>query len=99
MRHSLSRSRPGSRLVTHRSHLLTGALFTKRADRDVSDRSLEFDEGMCTVVAVGRDSLTVGAEVRIVTDRALVANSRDVLLAALAERTIAEDTEVNFTTT
>lgn len=98
VRHSLGGSRSGSRLISHRIHTLARALLTERTDGYVTDRSLEFDKGMCTVVAVGRDSLAVSAEVCIVANCTLVANSRDVLLVALAEWAVAEDAKVDFTT-
>lgn len=53
---------------------------------------------MGTVVAVGRDSLAVSAEVCIIANCTLVANSRDVLLVALAEWAVAEDAKVGLTT-
>lgn len=64
----------------------------------MSDRSLELDKGMCTVVAVRRNSLAISAVVGIIADCTLVADSSDVARVVLAERTIAKDTEVDFAT-
>jgi len=50
------------------------------------------------VVVVSWESLATGTEVAIITDSTLVANARDVALSrlVLAQRTVAEDTIVDF---
>jgi hypothetical protein len=65
---------------------------------DVANRRLELDEGMGLVVLVGRASLAVCAEVKVMADSTLVANASDVggiVLVAGAQGSIAANTHVH----
>jgi hypothetical protein len=68
------------------------------SNANVANRRLELDEGMGLVVLVGRASLAVCAEVKVMADRTLVANASDVggvVLVAGAQGSIAADAHVH----
>ena len=94
---SLSRSR-FLNTVTKSDSLSVRNVFIYGADRHVIDRSLEFDEWVGVIVRVGRHGLAVSTEVRVMAHSALVTGPSDVVWRrlVLAERTITEDTIVDF---
>jgi hypothetical protein len=64
----------------------------------MTNSGLEFDEGMGLVVLIGRASLTVCAEIKIVADRTLVAHAPDVggiVLGVGAQGSIAANTHMH----
>lgn len=72
-------------------------MITHSCNADIADRSLELDERMGLVVTVGRASLTIGTEVRVITDSTLVSITLDVGLrptVGIAKRTITIDAVV-----
>jgi hypothetical protein len=71
---------------------------TAGGDTDVADRSLELDQRMCLVVVVCRTGFTVGTEVQIAANSALVSSATDVVridVASRAKRSITADANVN----
>lgn len=71
---------------------------SQSAHGDTTNRGLKLDQGVSAVVSVSRKSLAIGAEVNIITDGTLVADTSDVALSrfVLAKRTITEDTVVDL---
>ena len=77
--------------------MLAIGLFSESRYRHMSDRGLEFDQGVRTVMCIQRNGFAAGAEVGIVADGTLVTISMNVMLRlALAERTVAVDTLMNL---
>jgi hypothetical protein len=70
-------------------------------DGHSSNRCLELDQRVATVMAVGWKSFTVGTEVHIITDSTLVADASDVALGRLVftQGPITENTKVDFDVT
>lgn len=84
--------------VAHRRHALAILVLAGSSDANVANRRLELDEGMGLVVLVGRGSFAVCAEVKVMTDRTLVANASDVggiVLVAGAQGSIAANAHVH----
>jgi len=82
-------------LVTHGKHLLAVGLLSHSGNGDVADWGFELDQGVCAIVVKLRQSFTIGAEVRVVADSALVAVSDDVGSLVCATRTVAIDASVS----
>jgi hypothetical protein len=71
---------------------------TAGGDTDVADRSLELDQRMSLVVVVCRTGFTVGTEVQVAANSALVSSATDVIgidVASRAKRSITADANVN----
>jgi hypothetical protein len=78
--------------------LLAILLLTTGGDTDMADRCLELDQRMSLVVVVCRAGFTVGTEVQIAANSALVSSATDVVridVASRAKRSITADANVN----
>jgi hypothetical protein len=60
----------------------------------MSDRSLEFDQGMSCIVAIARRSLAISTEVGVIAHRTLVSVAYDVALLVGAKRAVTVDASV-----
>jgi hypothetical protein len=87
-------------LVAHHRQTLTALVFTRSSDTNVTNRRLEFNEGVRLVVGVGRTGFTIGAEISVMTNRALESLANNILRTALprsAQRAITGDAEMSST--
>lgn len=89
---------PGARSISHLTHALPVVLLAECRDRDVSDRRLEFDQRMGTIVTKRWNSFAIGAEVGIVTNSTLVASPSNVVRIGFsgADRTITVNAKMNL---
>ena len=80
--------------IAYSVRVLTIVLFAKSRYRYVPDWCLEFDERMCSIVVVRRESLAIGAEISVVANSTLVTITNDVGILVCAEWAITMDSVV-----
>ena len=80
--------------------MLAIRIFPEGCDSHVADWGFELDQGVSAIVVnkLGK-SLAIGAEISVMADGTLEAISSNVRFLVLAERTIAEDSDVVLVTT
>ena len=64
--------------ITHDRQALSILMLTSRRNADGAYRRLKLDQGMGLVMRVSRTGFTVGAEVDVIADGALVADAADI---------------------
>lgn len=81
--------------IAHDRHSSAIIMVASSCDTDAANHRLELDERVSLVVQVRWTGLTIGAEVGVVADGALVAVAYDVRRLAATERTITENSVVS----
>lgn len=78
--------------------MLAILLFSESRDRNISDRRFELDQRMSSVMTIRRQCLAFRAEIRVVTDCALVSVANNVRLDVFAQGAITVDVIVDRAT-
>lgn len=81
-------------LVAHSAHRLPIWLLAHRGNRDIADWSLEFDQGVSTIVLQFGQSLAIGAKVGIMANGTLVSITNDIRSFSLAKGSITVNANV-----